>query len=64
MSLDLAFYILCATVVAGSALALPYLRITVRRMPWPVRAETARAAADIAQRMAGYMAGYSVPNTL
>ncbi len=35
--LQLAFYILCATVVLGSALALPYLRVTARRLPWPIR---------------------------
>jgi hypothetical protein len=36
--LKIAFYILCATVVLGSALALPYLRVIARRLPWLVRA--------------------------
>ena len=35
--LETAFYILCATVALGSASALPYLRVTARRLPWPIR---------------------------
>ncbi|MFZ2004111.1 MAG: hypothetical protein WAV02_03425 [Stellaceae bacterium] len=36
--LEPAFYLLCATVVLGGALALPYLRVIARRLPWPLRA--------------------------
>ena len=35
--LSLAFYLLSATVVLGSVLALPYLRVIARRLPWPVK---------------------------
>jgi len=37
VSVDLAFWLLCATVALGSALALPYLGVTARRLPWLVR---------------------------
>jgi hypothetical protein len=36
-NLSWAFYILCAAVALGGALALPYLRVTARRLPWPIR---------------------------
>jgi hypothetical protein len=35
--LETAFYILCAAVALGGALTLPYLRVTARRLPWPIR---------------------------
>jgi hypothetical protein len=37
IDLNLALYILCAAVALGSALALPYLGVTARRLPWLVR---------------------------
>jgi hypothetical protein len=37
VSLTSAFYLLCAAVAIGGVLALPYLRIPLRRLPWPIR---------------------------
>lgn len=34
--IDRAFYVLCVTVALGSALAIPYFRGAVRRLPWPI----------------------------
>jgi hypothetical protein len=37
LALDLAFWLLCAAVALGGALALPYLRVTAHRLPWVLR---------------------------
>jgi hypothetical protein len=37
MTLNLAFWVLGGAVLLGGALALPYLRSGVRRLPWQVR---------------------------
>lgn len=58
MTLGFAFYLLCAAVVLGGVLVLPYLGVSSRRLPWPVRsAHGVMGAAGLAALLAALWHG-------